>query len=207
VFGLDIIDRPGKTEPTVGSVGGWFVKEKDAAGEIVQNAGLTINDVAVASSFGGIFILDSGVPGLTAGASSKIDVVATRGADQATISFTCPDDVVLTGPVEGATFKAGQQLSVSWAGRIGYPSFLSPRLRLFEYDSTTNDVYLSGLSSASDVNLTASRSSATLTLPQKHLSNDYDGYVIELVVPGTLSNGKSGDGYCSLHKRVHIKTE
>jgi hypothetical protein len=173
----------------------------------VTDATLTVNNVPVHSDSNGRFFLYN-VPGLTIAPGSRVNLVATSGTRQHSVSFDCPRDVTLTAPAEGATLKVGDQLSVAWSRDLGSddPFYVTAELTLDEFNFAANRNVEDLLPAVGPRRQIVERGTtqATFTVPQHEISgtNTADGYSVQLWVPGHRAS--DAISWCTLLRRVHV---
>lgn len=197
-FGVDIKDIPGSTESPVS---GTFVtvQKQDSSGkmDVSKDAVLQVNGVTIPYNTL-ISVFDfSKVTIPNAGPGSTLTLSATRGADSATFQIKCPD-ITLTAPEENTKVTEGQDLTVSWTGKLRYASGLlfGPQLKLKGYNAATNSI--DPLSEAGKI---TSDTSGTIKIPS---ADGKTGYVVELSVPGDNVSGDGGTGLCFVYRRRHL---
>lgn len=177
---------------------------KDASKHTVTDATVTVNGVAVPHDS---LLTDCWQPSSVVipdlGPGKKISIAATKGAASGSIEVTCPAEVKITAPAEGSKVTVGQQVTVTWDGKIKYNYVGGVGWALIDhYDAATNNgKAASAVVSNSHVNLKETDASVSLTVP----SAEYSGFAAELGVygDGTLV-GNSVEGLCALVRRVHL---
>lgn len=201
--GITLVQNPGAGEPSVRGL--VEVTRKTALGvQPVTAALVKLGDLEIPEGdLLGTYDLGKLATPLAPGAVGLL--TASQGADAASVTFQCPNDVTLGAPVDHGTTQAGADLPLAWTGRIAFSAgTFAPLARLRPWDPATGLVgapYPSTQPGAS-AQLGASQTAATLTVP----SDGKPGYVAELVVPGLFANQAStgGTAICILERRARL---
>jgi hypothetical protein len=201
-LGIYLAEYPRATDGPVSGLGIKITEKDPTTGamlDVSKTAVLKVNGVTVpyvSDGFSTDFRLEKVViPNAEPG--STLTISATHGAGSATFQIPCPD-TILTAPTENVKVTDGQDLAVSWTGKLRYASIFifAPRLSLKDYAPAINSI---GNEVAKGI--FATDSNGTVKIPT---GDGKTSYVAELSVPGDSIKGDGGEGTCFVVRRRHL---
>lgn len=203
--GIDIFQSPGASEGS-GVDGLAEVTRPDAQGgdEPVTGATVTINGKRLpeAPEMPGFY--EAGGLARTIVPGATLNLIASKDAETASVTFKCPPVPTFTSPAEKTTVAAGKVVKASWSGRVAYNGVaFQPQLFFRSWDASANDV--GNVYNDEAKTLSGTQTSASLPVP----TDSNPGYVLELKVPGDFADQAStgGAAICVVHARVHLKAQ
>lgn len=109
--------------------------------------------------------------------------------------------MTITEPAENTQVSSGDSITARWTGTIKYQnSVYDPLLDIYRFDPGSGRfIPLLGFDPGA-YHLQAGDTSKALTLPE----NFDPQYVIQLSVPGDLTQTDDPMGFCGLYRRVHL---
>lgn len=186
-----------------GPVTGWFSLEKD--GDDLAGATVKINGTLIPEAPGQFQSPGTYDPAYAADIpiqpGGTMTITVDEGGHHHEFAFVCPAEVAITEPAENTPVSANDQITARWTGKIKYQnSVYDPLLDIFRYDPDSGTfISLLGFDPGA-YHLNANDTSLDLTLPD----NVDPQYVIQLSVPGDLTQNDTAMGYCGLKRRVHL---
>jgi hypothetical protein len=186
-----------------GAVTGWFMLKKN--GDDLAGATVKINGTLIPEAPGQIQSPGTYDPAYAGDIPIQPGGTMTITVDESghhhEFSFACPAEVTITEPAEATQVSPNDQMTVRWTGTIKYPnSVYDPLLDIYRFDPGSGR-YISLLGfDPGAYHLKATDTSLDLTLPD----NIDPQYVIQLSVPGELTQTDDVMGFCGLKRRVHL---
>lgn len=171
--------------------------------EALEGATVTLNGTVVPESQLAPSLYDpEGIEEIDAGPGIDLVIEATHGSDHASVTLPCPGGFEITSPVENATFRPGDTVEVRWSGDIHHDSSIlyGPSVVLRRYSSEQNRLHPGVAQGEEWVAIEPGMTRATVVAPD--LFDEYDGWVLELRVPGAFVVDGDNAGICFSARRI-----